>query len=156
MAAPNRGQGLQNGLWSDAVAREDFGSGVTLECGERHEQVFGRNVLVLERGGLIESAAEDVLGGWAQVGLRDAGDFRQLAEGELDIGGEGLRANTQFRQQGWQDAVALLGQRCQQVRRLNLLLLMTGSAFLRGRKRLLGLHRESVKTKHGCFCSCAP
>ena len=91
-------QCLQNGVMGGAVARQDFLRGVAFGLRDRQQQVFGRDVLVLEVVGFLEGALEKLIGSLGDRGLRHAA-ARDLGQGfnrPVHLVQHRLRSDTDF------------------------------------------------------------
>src|SRR5262249_50741874 len=115
--------------------------------GDRHQEVLGGAVLVLQALHLVPGRVEDGLEPGAHVLPARAADLRELADLGLDIPPDRLRPRAELRQQRADDALLLLDQREQQVLGLDLLVTLTLREPLSSLDRLLGLHGELVEAK---------
>lgn len=117
--------------------------------------MFARYIFVVKFPGFGESLLEKLIEGLAHVLLANAGNFREAFEREFDVACQRLRGNAEAREQRTDDAVGLCEQRSKKMHRLNLLMIVAGSNFLRFLERFLRFYCQFFKTKHfspPCCC----
>src|SRR5882724_8277576 len=116
-----------------------------------HEQVLGRDVLVLHRLGLLPGALEHRAQPLAHVLAAAAAHLRHLLERRVELRGEALRAHAELAENGRDHAVLLGEQRVEQVLRLHRLVAALARERLRRLQRVLGLDRQLVGSHRRLF-----
>ena len=122
MAAADGRHGLQDGVVGGAVPREQLARGVAVGRGDRQQDMFGRDVFVLQALRFVEGALENVVRRLAEILFGNAGNLRQPLDLLFGLAGQRGRRHAQFFEQRRDHAVALSDQRPQKVQRLDLLL----------------------------------
>ena len=121
---------------------------IALLLGNGQKQMLGRNVFILEIVSFLESPLEHLVQRLAHVLLGKALDLRQLGDLFFNFLRQDFAANSQARQKRWHHAIGLRGQRREQVHRLNLLVFLRRSNFLRSLYGFLRLDGHFFKSQH--------
>ncbi len=111
MASANRRHGLQDGVVAGAMLREQLARGVAVRRGDRQQDMFGRDVFILEALRFVKGALEDVVRRLAQILLGNAGNLRQALNLLFRLARQRGRRHAQFFEQRRNHAVALSDQR---------------------------------------------
>src|ERR1019366_3993775 len=116
LRAADADQGLEDGVVGGAGAFQELAGGFIALLGDAEEQVFGRDELILEADGLVEGVLQDLIERRGEVGagLAVAG-FGQVGQEAFGLGDDGVGVDTAFLQHGPDDALALFGERDEQV-----------------------------------------
>ena len=100
MAAANRRHRLKDRFMGGAVARQKFPRGIVARGGDAEQDVFGRDVFVLQALRFVEGALENFVRGVAEVLFGDAGNFRQALDLFFDFAGEPVGDTPSFSSRG--------------------------------------------------------
>ncbi len=148
LRSAHRGQGLEDGIVGGALPGQNFLGGIALQVGDGQQQVLGRNILVLEIGGFLESALQQLVGRLGEADLRGsaAGNFRQALDLAVSLAEHSLRTNADFLQHGQNDALFVFEQRRQQVQRQQFRVAVLGGEVVASLHRFLRLHGEFFPT----------
>jgi hypothetical protein len=143
MVTTDRGEHAQDSLLGYPLgAQESAGGGAIL--GECDEEVFGADVLILERGGFLPSALQQRGKLARKVLLQCAADLREPLQLLLQLPLEQGAVDLQLLQHRGNDAGGVLQQGCQQMERLDGLVLPLERDLLRPLDRFLRFEREAL------------
>ena len=148
LRAAHRGQRLEDGIVSRALPGQNLLGRVALQVRDGQQQVLGRNVLVLEIGGFLESALQKFVGRLGEADLRSsaAGNFRQALDLAISLAQHGLRTNADFLQHGQNDALFVFEQRRQQMQRQQFRVAVLGGEVVAALHRFLRFYCEFFPT----------
>ena len=147
LRAADDGERFQNGFVGRAMAGENLLAGVALKLRDGEQQVLGRDVFVLEVGGLFEGLLKELVD---FIGERDlsrvSGNLGKFFELFVDFSQDGLRADADFFEHGRDDAFLVLEQRGEQVNGAQLGIAMLGGELVRALDGFLRFDGEFIPT----------
>ncbi len=144
-------QRFQNRIVGGSVTGEDLLGRILLEMRDCQQQVFRRNVFVLEVGSLFEGLFEQLVRRVRKRSLRRfAGDFGKLFDLAVEVAKNRLRADADFFQHGWDNAFFIFEQGGEQVDRQKLGVAVLGSEVVGALNCFLCFYCEFIPTDgHG-------
>jgi len=149
------GERLQDCVVASAKGDEGFACRVAFEMSHAQQQMFCRDILVLEVRGFAKRLLQSFVQIGAGAGLRRGTcDTRQFLLDLVQVVLEALGRDTDLFQHRGDDALAVLDQRQQQVDGLHLGVAESGSSGLRLLHRLLRLQSEFVPIDGHVYLGC--
>src|SRR5206468_12447077 len=122
--------------------------GIAIRARNRQEQMFRRDVLVLELLGFLECTLERVVQRPAHSLLGKALNFRQPAKFAFHVAAQHFLTNAESREQWRHHSIRLACQCGKQVQRRNFLIFVAGGNFLRVLQRFLRLYCQFFESHH--------
>src|ERR1017187_4338783 len=149
LRAADRNQGLEDGVVGGAGAFQELAGGFIALLGDAQQQVFGGDELILEADGLVEGVLQDLVErrGEVHAGLHVAG-FGQGGQEAFGLGHDGVGVDTAFLQHGPDNALALFGERDEQMQRVHDLAAVLFGQRLALLQGVLGLLGQLVDAEH--------
>src|SRR5206468_2177660 len=114
-AAAHRRERLEDRLAIRADLVQRATGGIAFLCGDREQQMLGRDVFVLELLGLFERRLEHARSRARELGLGAAGDLGKRTQRPLELALEPLDRDPELLEHGDRTSLGLGEQRAQQV-----------------------------------------
>ena len=151
LRASDGSQCFQNCIVRGAVTGEDLLGRVLLEMGDGEQQVFGRDVFVLEIGSLFEGLLEQLVRGVRERGLGCfSGDLGQLLNLAIEVAENRLGADADFFEHGRDDAFFVFEQGGEQMDRQYFRVAVFGGKIIGALDCFLRFYGEFIPTDgHG-------